>query len=120
MPKDMGRGPFFYHAVAPSTRVITFPTQTTMHRYSREIPQNTFPFFEPLIPQINGLPLTPDIFGRTNSTTNKFPAKPMGNFSPSTLKAKHLSNAARFATRPAGPVIDLDRGSVDKEGTQQD
>ena len=52
-------------------------------------------------------PIDPDIFGRKNSTTNKFPVKPMGNFPPSTLKAKHLSNAARFATRPAGPVIDL-------------
>ena len=94
----------------PSTRVITLPTQTTMH-YSREIPRNTFPFFEPLIPQINGLPLTLAFWKK--KSRNKFPAAtpgPQDQLPP----AKHLSNAARFATRPAGPVIDLDR-----PGTQE-
>ena len=87
-----------------------------MH-YSREIPQNYlfFPFFEPLIPQTNGLPLTPDIFGRKKFNHQQVSRKTPGATSPlQNLKAKHLSKAARFATRPAGPVIDLDR-----PGTQE-
>ena len=82
---------------------------TVIHGKSLKI-THTCPFFEHWFPKQMGSHWPRHFWKEKIQPPTSFPqnhAKPRGNFPPSTLKAKHLSKAARVATRPAGPVIDL-------------
>ena len=101
----MGRGPFFYHAVAPINNGWLHyqpKQQCTIHGKSLK---TTF-FFHSLnlwFPKQMGSHWPPTFLEGKNSTTNKFPARPRGQLPPS--KTSRPSIFPRPPVLPPGPPV---------------
>lgn len=107
----MGRGPFFYHAVAPINNGWLHyqpKQQCTIHGKSLK---TTF-FFHSLnlwFPKQMGSHWPPTFLEGKNSTTNKFPARPRGNFPPpkpqgqASFQGRPFCHQARRSSHWPGP-----------------